>query len=106
MKLVSLVSITQNTSFMKKNFLFALAAILVLCYEPGCKKSDTNTPACDKAPVVSAGDDIVATGETTITLHGTSSGKTGTWSIVEGEGGKIETGTSSTLQECLKTRIN
>jgi L-ascorbate metabolism protein UlaG (beta-lactamase superfamily) len=89
---------------MKKIFLLVCAAILILYCEQGCKKSDTTpVPACSKAPVVSAGDDIVATGETTVTLHGTTSGKTGTWTIVEGDGGKIETGVSTTFTGLLKS---
>ena len=80
---------------MKKNLLFLSAATIILCFEPGCKKSDSTPQTdCSKAPVVSAGDDIVATGETTVALHGTSSEKTGTWAIVEGDGGKIESSPS------------
>jgi len=84
---------------MKKIILFLFAAIMVLSYELGCKKLDKTdaAPGCTAAPVVSAGDDITATGQTTVTLHGTTSAKTGTWSIIEGEGGKITVGATVTF---------
>jgi L-ascorbate metabolism protein UlaG (beta-lactamase superfamily) len=90
---------------MKKIALFVSAAIIVLCYEQSCKNKD-NTPAppsCSKAPVVSAGDDIAATGLTSVTLLGTTSEKTGTWSIIEGAGGNITTGASVTFTGALKS---
>ncbi len=91
---------------MKKIVLLVSAALIVLCCVYGCSKGGGNAPTppgCTKAPVVSAGDDIVATGETTVTLKGTTTETTGTWAIVDGEGGKIETGTSVKFTGLLKS---
>lgn len=88
---------------MKRLFPLVTAAIIVMWCQQGCKKSDaTPDHSCAKGPTVSAGDDIVATGKTSIILKGTTSEKSGTWEIVEGEGGKIETGTSTTFTGLLK----
>jgi len=89
---------------MKKIALFIFAAMLLLCYEQGCT-SNSKSPApktCNGVPTVSAGDDITTNGETTVTLHGTTSEKAGTWTIVEGEGGSISTGATTTFTGVLK----
>jgi L-ascorbate metabolism protein UlaG (beta-lactamase superfamily) len=101
---LSLLSINQKQNSMKKILLLATAAIIVLFCEQSCTKKG-GTPAsggCTKVPVVSAGDDITATGQTTVTLHGTTSESAGTWSVIDGAGGQITTGASTTFTGVLK----
>jgi hypothetical protein len=65
--------------------------ILFLLCAAGC--SDNNEAACSAPPTVSAGDDISLLDKTTVTLIGIISEGVGTWSIVEGTGGEIHSGT-------------
>jgi len=69
---------------MKKSI---LSILIVLLWAAACK--DDNEQSCAGPPTVSAGEDIVATDQTSVTLTGTTSDGEGTWTIDEGAGGVI-----------------
>jgi L-ascorbate metabolism protein UlaG (beta-lactamase superfamily) len=77
---------------MKKIILPAAMLLSILIYN--CSKE--NAKPCSAPPVVSAGDDVELVNETTVTLSGTTNAKEGTWTIVQGSGGEIHTGGSTT----------
>jgi L-ascorbate metabolism protein UlaG (beta-lactamase superfamily) len=70
---------------MKKTII--LTSIIAIAWMVGCKKESV----CDGPPKVDAGKDITVTDQTSVNLTGTSSANEGgTWSIISGDGGKIE----------------
>ena len=84
---------------MKKNLLHFIV-FSMLCIV-SCK-DDTPVKSCSAKPTVSAGDDQILVDATTATLNGTTSETKGTWSILEGQGGEIRSGSPVVFAGKLK----
>lgn len=73
---------------MKKSIsVFTGLSMLALGLVYSCKKENVS---CGGPPKVQAGNDTTLANVTTLTLKGTTDGKSSTWSILEGQGGTID----------------
>jgi L-ascorbate metabolism protein UlaG (beta-lactamase superfamily) len=87
-----------------KKIILSFLMISMLCIH-SCKDDDPKK-SCTSTPTVSAGEDQTVTGETTATLSSTTNGDAGTWSILDGAGGEIHTGTPVTLTGTVGSTYN
>src|SRR6478609_1252570 len=87
MAVVCVIKPNKNFMLMKKSIsLFTVLSMLILIGVYSCKKEN----GCAGPPKVRAGNDTTLANVTTITLKGTTDAQSGTWSIVEGQGGTID----------------